>query len=693
MKIVKIKLFKYLALFLASIILILTSAIGVVIYLYPKEKVLAIVSKASEENLKRRLTIDNLSYSWRGIVLTQVSIHDGLGEKDPVIARVKEINLGIDFLALINKEIKFNKIYLDSFMINIVFNNDGVSNIQQLITDLIPEKKDDTAPPISAKISKILLNNAIITLKNPPSSLKPLEGTFNITGVVKFDKSNSILLSECTLVLPGERGILHPDLTIIPRKDFLITGGVQIKKVSLIWVYQWGDNVTVPYNVVTGEVKKLKITNEFVEGYAKATSTLRNSPNIVFADGYTKVSIKDRTVYLGNVEGKVLGSSFFINSLFFTFDGKLINFNITNINANITDVLPLLKFLPKELFGKLNGSLAYDKKMYNGQLRLTDVGFDARNKILSGISTTISVDNNLFKKENIPLKIYQSPSLLSIASIDKAFDKIFINLSSDMIKLAFDEPPGQNQDKPMNMTIEILGRVDFGRLQYNDVIIDKLQFNYSLFGNTIKINTFSTVFMEGKINGKGSVELTQRSPIVQADFEFDSIKVQNYASLSENFKNRFFGFAKGKANMSFEINKNIFKTIDGNVEFNISKGKLVNTGIQNGLGATLAELKYKISDLEFNTIYGNFDIKRDLFLVNSFVFNSDDIRLNVKGSFNGDFVANPLHLDLEFTKYLTQDLAKPAVKLRLGKYEKGNWYIVPFIINGDFTDSKNIKMQ
>ena len=155
--------------------------------------------------------------------------------------------------------------------------------------------------------------------------------------------------------------------------------------------------------------------------------------------------------------------------------------------------------------------------------------------------------------------------------------------------------------------------------------------------------------------------------------------------------NRMFGTASGEANINFSYGQSIFKSLKGNTEIVIDKGKFVDTGIQDGLGLWLSELKYKLKNLEFNKIYGNISLNNDTAIINSFIFNSDDIRLKMTGAINTSLVTPHMGISLEFHRRFLHDIPTPAARLGLDKYLNGNWYIIPFTAQGDISVGKNIK--
>jgi hypothetical protein len=186
---------------------------------------------------------------------------------------------------------------------------------------------------------------------------------------------------------------------------------------------------------------------------------------------------------------------------------------------------------------------------------------------------------------------------------------------------------------------------------------------------------------EAASSGKGSIDYSRNYPYLELSSSFSDIKMQNIANLSDKFKNRFFGIAAGNAEIGIKLDKDedITKSLKGKIEFNVVKGKLVDTGIQNGLGIWLSGLKDKLKDLEFNKIY-----------INSFLFDGSDIRLKLDG-FLTKKLEGDIKINLEFNGDFIQDLPNPAL-IQLSKYKKGDWYHIPFHAKGDdITSGKNIK--
>ena len=392
--------------------LVLCASIGAALFikLYPKERLLGLVIAKAEFLLKRKVSVKNIGYSLGGIFLEEVVIHEGGSDNSPVLAASEYADLRFSLISLLALELDFDKISLENAFYNIVFDDKGESNIQKLVSTF--SREGDSS--FSAKISNIALSGAIISLKNPPKLLAPLAGTYRVSGKIQVGKG--VRIHDCTVTLPQSRGRLHPDLIIEFFKDtFRISGSVGLENASLPWVYQWGENVSLPYNILNGKVTDLVITKQYVKGRADATSTLLNSNRLVRAEGLCNVDIDAGTVHISQTKGGVDNSSFFIENLRFSFDGKLSSFGVRNASVALTDVMPLLKFIPPKLFGTVEGDLSLANGLYNGNLSVSGCGWDPDLKIVNDLQATLYIRDNVFKKADIPLTFYGNPCTLSIA--------------------------------------------------------------------------------------------------------------------------------------------------------------------------------------------------------------------------------------------------------------------------------------
>ncbi len=671
----------------AAVLLILATVALLFVRYFPKENILEFVTARTEEMLGRKVFIKEISYRPGGVTLEDVRVYETDSDRSPLLFGSEYVDLRFSLISLLKLNLDFDKILIRNAICNIVYDEKGISNIQRLITGF--SNTEDSG--LSAKISGLSLFNTAINLENPPGNLAPLAGTYRVTGKVRIGKS--IGIHDCSVQLPGQRGRISPELALKLNKDnFIISGSVDLENASLLWVYQWGKNVTLPYNYINGSIRDLKITKNYIKGHVRASSTLLNTGKLLRAEGTCEVDLDAKKVMISQTAGSIDRSAFSIENLDFTFGGKIMRFSIKNILAEVSDLVPLLKFIPTKLFGRVSGNVSYVSGLYSGNLSLEDFGWDPDAKIITGLNATLSVSGNLFKVMEAPFKLYSNPCLLSIASTDRTLSKLFIDINSETFRIDPMENKFPASDGPLDIPLEISGNINVGQLIYPPYQASRVQLHYELTGNTLKIKGFQFLYANGKVSGTGVVKVPQPAAQASLALNFDNLQAQEIISSNPKIRNRFFGTVKGNSKIDFELSDKLFQTARGNVEFIIQGGRLVNTGIQDGLSGYLSGLKHKLSDLEFNKIYGNIDITGTFYHIRSFIFNSDTIRLKATGYFDVSLNASPLNIDLEFTKSFIQDLPGPT-SLVINKYLRGEWYIIPFTMNGDMTDSNNIKQR
>ncbi len=414
------------------------------------------------------------------------------------------------------------------------------------------------------------------------------------------------------------------------------------------------------------------------------------------------MNVDRQSVFISDLKGRIDSSSFLMQRLLFYFNGVLDQFEVKNASADISHIRALLSAIPDRLYGFVRGDLMYDRKMFTGNLALKNAGFDYENKLVSGIDTDLVITGNRFRKTDIPLTVLGNRCSASVASTDDSMKNIFINVRGNTFVIDeafFGKKSGSGSASPSTASpmaippvpVNITAQIDMGSVRYDKLNFGETHVNCTLAGRNITIQRFSTAFMQGEIFGDGNISFTESGPMASSSVTFNHLIVQDIASITENFKNRMYGFAYGSGQISAPLSGDILSSAKGNFEFRVDRGKIVNTGIQNGLGVWLSELKYKLTDLEFNTIYGNVTIDRDNYIINSFVFNSENIRLKIQGPLNRELETSKLDITLEFSSPFIQDV--PTIAISLQNRKKGSWYIIPFIASGKITEGRNIRMR
>jgi len=702
---------------ISALVLAVTAAIAasLIFYLYPKDSVLSMIKAGAEKALKRQVSIDSLEYSIRGVLLNNVSVYENLPDgKSAELARAEEAVIRFSLLSMLKKDFRIDTVAFKKFRIVWEFTKDGDNNLKRLFND-ISQGSDTSSGATKVHVSKLLLYECSFILLNPPQSYKPLEGEYVVDATVNIEESGKLSVTNSRIVLPEKRGELYPEIAINTSGEFNIQGNTKAVNLDIPWTYGFArSRVNLPFQTVNCSIDNLSITKKAVKGHVKGNSSLKGTGKILNVDGWCTVDIPARMIYLSSITGKLADSTARLDSMNISSStgGGIKKFNASDFSIDLADARSFSNIVPSGLYGRARGNLSYDGKSYSGKIELSGSGYTGNAEIVSDINTVIDINNGIIKKESIPCRIFGNSSTISVATTDSSFTNFYLIIRSDRIeadKIKFSKPgsgrdtsdsdkssgsPDSRGSRPgqgINIGINIAGKVQVKELVYEDYTFRNIDSDFRASGSTVKIPGLTADIFSGKLYGSGKIDISGNTPYAQIQVRYNNIKVQDIAINNENMKDRFFGFADGTANLNFQVRENMLSTFRGNTTFSITRGKVVNTGVQNGLIIFLAELRYKLKDLEFQKIYGNIDINKNIFTINSFIFNAEDVRLLMNGEVNSELIANNMSIKLEFNNHFIKDIPRPAVTV-LGEYLNGNWYTIPFAASGSLTDSKNIKM-
>lgn len=692
MKPANLKIFKILLLIPLTLIILSALTVTAIYHFFPKEKILAYIAAEAEKVIEKKVEIRDLSYGLTGISLTGISITDS--DKKEVVLKIEEATLGFSLRSLLSDEFEITGIYLTSPSIKLEFDSDGKSNIEKMID--LPEIDPDEPRKRTASIAEVVIKDFQVDLISSHPAVDLPEGIYRLSAEILLDDFEEIPVKNLVFEGPGETGRFTGDILITTGENWSVTGDLDVKNASLQWIYDWQDVQVVPFLIINGKVTDLTITADSVYGKADATSTLRGTTSVAEAVGECRVEINNRKVIIKNGDGKINRSNFYLKRLTLNFNGDIVNFDVENINARLGDISHILNFMPDPLYGHVRGNVSYSR-FYNGRLSLTGVGYKVKNIHASDINTVVNINDSIIKSEKVKLKINGYPAVFSVATHDKSFERYFAELHIEKMQLAgIPELPARDtgrKDSPgrgFNLPIDINGSVHIENFQYDDLKLDGTRVLFTAKGGTIDIRRLTTGFAGGRFNIQSTIETGSPVMTGSALINFEGVRAHELFDRFEQLERRVFGSLAGRSKIDFELSRKFYETLNGTVEFNADRGKIVDTGIQHGLGIWLSELKYKLSDLEFNKIYGNLTLKGKKIYINSFIFNSPNIRLNMKGGIDRELIADYVTIDLEFNNQFIADLT-PAVIFGLSKYKEGSWYTVPFSASGDLTDPRNIR--
>jgi hypothetical protein len=688
--------FKYFFIPLITLSFIVILGAVALFYFFPKDKLLTMITAEGESFLKRKVLIRDISYNLRGVTLTDCSLLKSVNPADSALVSADSIALRISLTELINNKIKIRSIVIKGLNLNLV-NEKEKWNLEDPINEIAESKSEGSESKTKTEIDYIQLENAHISVKNPPEAIKPLAGDYEFNGTLRFP-DNTLSIKDFSLRLPEARGFIESNEMIISPlgKDFKIKGTAKLTEASLGWIYKWKNIDFLPYSHATGIATELFISAKEVSGHFDGNGFIKGRPPIRTSGSFhvNNETSAFKLIDLSAQTGKTTAKVKYVNVP----PKSDPSFSVSSIDGNLEELMPLIPYAPNGISGKVTGSLSIEGKSITCDISLKNGRFGEKSEIIGIPSADLSMKGNILKIENLPVLLYGQKASVSIAAPESIFKEIIANVKCNELDLnkAFPVSDSQESSKSVQSKTEppsseiplrLRGSIEAQKIIYNGYIFTKVFAVYDAAKWGVQIPRFSSQFLDATITGSSSLDFSRKSPGCDFRFTINDLKVQRLAEIKKDLEKRIFGI--GQARGSFRFNPFTEKpeeTLQGRIEFQITNGKVANTGIQDELGVFLESLKYKLKDLEFNRINGTINLAGKSMQFNPLVFNSPDIRLMAEGNvLQGDILDSKM--TLEFNNTFIQDLPNPAL-LALNKYKKGKWFTVNFTAKGKFSEGK-----
>lgn len=689
MKRTSIRLAKYIVTAVTAILIITSASFLLLILLFPRDRISDFIIETANEKLHRTVTIGSLNYGFGGFLINDLALKDREPQKKDLL-KAQSVLIRPSLKDLIRGKIVIRSAQLEGIVLHLSFDDEGKNGIDRLLED-IPEtksEKDEKEKNASLPFRSLRIIESKVIVRNAPGDASAINGTYALdTTILPVDKG--LKVEDTKIELPGKSAIIEPEL-IISLKPFSIKGKTDIRSVNLQVIYDWRGAKGIPYQIVDGTVEDLEITESAIRGHAIVTSSLSDSNSLLHADGLCRVDLKKELVQVTEVKGRIESSSFILEKLYLDFNGNLLNLQVRNAAVKLQEVAPAIPSFPTGLSGEVKGSVGFDQQGIDASITTQNVGFYSGTSIVSGLSIPVEVIDSRFKISGVQCKILGYPATVDAASLDNSLKNYFANVHFPEIEIKPSKGSGSGTN--LDVPFSLRGRISAHTITYDSLTAKDIKAVYSVGGKTITVSRFTASLFGGSAAGTATISNAGSFMRGKAELRFSQWRLQDIATLSKKFTGRFFGVASGRAVVAFGNSSSLLDSLTGNVEFQIGNGKIADTGIQNGLGLLLSELKYKLKDMEFSTIYGNIAMEPTLFNIRSFIFSSDEVRLRLNGGVRSDFISpGGLNIQLEFTPAFIEDLPGPALSLiRFDRYRSGNWYILPFMLKGDITKGGNI---
>ncbi len=691
MKPIKVRTLKTVIVSFGVFLGLITISVVILILLFPKERITVLVAEEAGKMIHRKVAISELTVGFHGLRARKVSVHDGPTSDDPLLLSAGAVDMAFDLSSLLDRKFIVHALYMEDVNLNLRFDEDEITNVEKLIRDLQTEK--DASTRAEMELSRISFTDLAVNVINPPDDpFGPLEGRWEATGTVDLPGGDLIEVSDTRIHLPAGGAVLaNIDITTGGDTAFSIRGTAELENAEITWTYRWAGERILPFNRATGIVKNLFINSRQVSGNADLTSVIHGSPHDAKINGFYRVDWEEETVELTGTRVAFHRSDLLLAKMIYNYGTDYLLMEGNSKGATVADLRVPFPELPEELAGTVSGNFNYANGIISGKVALRKISYGKGDPLVHDLSLETVINKNEFRVENVPLVLMGNRGKVSLAATGGKKPKIYCNLTMP----DFAPPSSDNKKKTslprVEVPLTVSGRIILGKLRLKPWILEDLNLDYTLSGNSVNVRRFSAEGFGGSLYGKGEVSLTS-SPSLKSFVSLRQVKLQRITDHSEELKNRIFGIVTGRGTLELPLTDFSVKKITGSFQFRVDQGKIVNTGVQNGLGLLLSEMRHKLRDLEFNSITGDADISSGMIHINSFRFEAPEIRMRMNGSMNTDLEARPfVNLHLYFTRRFIKDLPQPAVTLMgLEKNYSNGWFHLPFIIKGDITKSGNI---
>jgi len=651
---------------------------------FPKDKISSIIVSKARNTLNRHIEAGKIDYSAGGIKIHSVKVHETDSSDSEVMISIKSVSIRFSLISLLKDDFKLKKIYFDEAEINIRYEN-GKYNIKTLIDDM---GKNESVE--SSSRPDIKFKNCRVNLISTEKEYLPACGIYSFGGDISFD-GEIIEADNFSVLLPDSRGSIETEFVVTKENTKpVFSGNLNISQLRLDWLYKIKDITGLPFVKADGKLSAFVLKDGIIEGKAEAKSQMSKG-GFIEAEARLKINFSEKNITIENGEAALNRSKAKVSYLNIITNGPQINFTAPSSDLILTDIFPYLDFIPSGIDGHYTGSASYRANKLNLEGDLSNGSFLKAKNLISGVNAKISVRNNIFSHENIPFTFRNKAAVISIASLDESLDNIAANISipeaetEDFALLG--EAFGQTSSSPSKTSVK--GTLTLGQMKFKKGIAEKVTLKFAKSGNTLSVPSVSFTLFDALFAGEFNVSDLSGKGNGNFQMRFSNLKIQKLSELDENFSDRAFGIAEGKAEGHFSLSaKNISDELNYHSEFSITNGKIINTGLQNNLGFLLDPLKHKLRDIEFNRIYGSFDAYGPKYTIRQIAFTSRDIKLSVSGDVNKDKSGN-INIKLEFNNDFIADIPNIAY-INLSKYKSGKWYLIPIRAKGsDITKKDN----
>ena len=257
-------------------------------------------------------------------------------------------------------------------------------------------------------------------------------------------------------------------------------------------------------------------------------------------------------------------------------------------------------------------------------------------------------------------------------------------------------PPQTSSPKPEPGFITRMtggGVITAGVIQYDDLVLNNTHASVSLDHGVIRMSPLTADVYGGKESGSITIDMRSGQPLYQVNLKTDKVDANKLISSVSSLKKTLYGALASNLNASFGASsaaENIARSLNGNVDLNLTNGKLMNVDMLHEVATVGKFLGGNFAApqgfTDITQLTGNFDVKDGVAKTN-----------NLKAVLNGGTMAAAgsvnladQSLNMRVIAVLNKALSQQVGGTQVGGYmntalaNNQGELVVPVIVTGTF---------
>jgi AsmA protein len=236
------------------------------------------------------------------------------------------------------------------------------------------------------------------------------------------------------------------------------------------------------------------------------------------------------------------------------------------------------------------------------------------------------------------------------------------------------------------------GTITVGAIQYDDLLLNNAHSTVALDHGVVKMDPVTADVYGGKETGNITMDMRPAQPVYSVNLKTDKVDANKLISSVSSLKQTLYGVLGSNVNATFSSSSadSIARSLNGNLDINLSNGKLMNMDLLHELATVGKFLGSKFGPPKNFTdlvqLTGNFDVKNGVAQTNNLKAVIDGGTMAASGMVNLADQSLNMHVTAVLTKALSQQVGGSQVGGYMNTALANNQgeLVLPVIVTGSF---------